>query len=60
MRPIAPFSRYGESEDRRDPRLGRPVAGMDRWPVLQEQSGECRHDLPFTKPGTMRLSAIDA
>jgi hypothetical protein len=45
-------------------RSGRPVAGMDRWPVLQEQPGvnvcECWHDLPFTKPGTVRLSVIDA
>ncbi len=39
-------------------RSGRPVAGMDRWPVLQEQPGvevsECWHDLPVTKPGTVR------
>src|ERR1700682_5848967 len=45
-------------------RSGRPVAAMDRWPVLQEQPGvkvcECWHHLPFTKPGTMHLSVIDA
>ena len=44
-------------------RSGRPVAAMDRWPVLQEQPGvkvcECWHDLPFTKVGTMRLSVTD-